>query len=580
MNRLLSKGYQPLLTLLFGVAAFMFWWLRYPSALAFQEQMQLFLFDGSYLASRLSEPGGVARYVAEFLTQFDNVVALGAAIIAVLYMLIQRLTWRLMRPAHEMWYALSFIPVVMIWLLMGDENVLLTTPVAFVLSLAAMLACPKNQRLRIAYLVVGLPVIYWIVGPLSVIVGLYVALMPEAGGKVKWWKRAALALLALVYSYVFVAVSAVLMPYPRLRLLLGMGYYRFVEALPYLMVAAAVVCLFLSLAGEWLKKGFLKSRQTLWGVLGCVVLAIVTAVLVPVYYDQQKYDLMEYDYLVRGNKWDAIIAKSQQNQTRLPMSVCATNLALAMKGQLGDRAFEFYQRGIGGLLPPFERNFVSLHLTGEAYFQLGLVNTAQRFAFEAMEAIPNYNKSGRAVKRLAETNLINGQYEVARKYLKMLKKTIFYRNWAKRTEALLGDETAISQHPVYGRMRKMRLDEDFLFSEYEIDKICGRLFVHNNQNNVAMQYLILSPLLQGEIDKFVSYIQIVQEKTRYNPRACQEAIAYTFMRNGQNPPQGLVNPMIVQQLQRFVQTYKNAGKGSPELQEFKNTVWYYLIGEE
>ena len=41
--------------------------------------------------------------------------------------------------------------------------------------------------------------------------------------------------------------------------------------------------------------------------------------------------------------------------------------------------------------------------------------------FEAMEAIPDYKKSGRAYMRLAETNLINGQYAVAAKYLRALQ---------------------------------------------------------------------------------------------------------------------------------------------------------------
>ena len=88
--------YAPwLLTLLLGVAAFLFWWLRYPFALSYQEQFQLFLFDGDYFWSRVSEPGGLARYVSEFLVQFYNNVMLGAAIIALLYMLMQRLLWRL-----------------------------------------------------------------------------------------------------------------------------------------------------------------------------------------------------------------------------------------------------------------------------------------------------------------------------------------------------------------------------------------------------------------------------------------------------------------------------------------------------
>ena len=67
MSRLLSKVWKPALSLLLALAVFLFWWKRYPHALAFQEQFQLFLFDTDYLLSRLGEPGGVARYLAEML---------------------------------------------------------------------------------------------------------------------------------------------------------------------------------------------------------------------------------------------------------------------------------------------------------------------------------------------------------------------------------------------------------------------------------------------------------------------------------------------------------------------------------
>ena len=259
----------------------------------------------------------------------------------------------------------------------------------------------------------------------------------------------------------------------------------------------------------------------------------------------------------------------------LPMSVSATNLALAMTNQLGERAFDFYQRGTQGLLPKFERNFATAQLTGEIYFHLGLINTAQRFAFEAMEAIPNYNKSARAVKRLAETNLINGQYAVARKYLKMLEKTVFYRPWAQRTMALLGDEKQINAHPLYGALRQMQLKDDILFSDRELDKICGQLFVHNPQNLMAAQYLLMIPILEGDISRFVSYAQFVQSKTQYNPRAVQEAIAFAFLQQRQQPPNGLVSPLILQQLNDFGRIY-SADKNSPELERYRNTVWYYL----
>ena len=296
-------------------------------------------------------------------------------------------------------------------------------------------------------------------------------------------------------------------------------------------------------------------------------------------FDAKKYELIEYDYLVRIQNWKGIIAKAEKQMPDLPMSVCATNLALGMTNQLGDRAFDFYQRSSEGLLPKFERNFATTQLTGEVYFWLGLVNTAQRLAFEAMEAIPNYNKSARVVKRLAETNLINGQYKVAEKYLRMLEKTIFYRPWAQRTIAMLGNEKAIDAHPLYGNLRQYRLQEDFLFSDRELDKICGQLFIHNQQNQMAAQYLLMMPLLDRNIPLFMQYVQVVQTRTPYNPRAVQEGIAFAFMQQRQQPPKGVVSPFVLQQMNEFGQTYAN-DKSAAGLNRFRNTVWYYLtVGE-
>ena len=226
-------------------------------------------------------------------------------------------------------------------------------------------------------------------------------------------------------------------------------------------------------------------------------------------------------------------------------------------------------------MPKIERNFATSQLTGEIYFNLGLVNTAQRFAFEAMEAIPNYNKSARVVKRLAETNLINGQYEVARKYLQMLEKTIFYRPWAQRTLNLLGDEKAIEAHPLYGKLRQYRLQEDFLFSDRELDKICGLLFVHNQQNQMAAQYLLMMPLLDRDMSRFMSYVKVVQNRIGYNPRHCQEGIAFAFMQQRQQPPKGVVSPFVLQQMNDFAQAY-SVDKSAAGLNRFRNTAWYYL----
>ena len=554
LSNSLSKYGPWLLTVAFGLAVFLFWTFRYPFALTYQEQLQLFLFDGDFFCDRMAEPGGFARYIAEFLVQFYNGAAIGAAIIALLYMLAQRLTWRLMRSKSEGSYPLSFLPVLMLWYAMGDESVMLTYTVALVIALGVMVALRKWIGWITAIILI--PVLYWLIGPMVLLVALL--MLP--------WT---LMVAALIYALALMLLSAHFLPFPMLRVMLGISYYRFPETLPYVLMAIPVVVALL----VWLsRKDYLK-----WvpAVPAIVVLLILGMFFIPRGFNAKKYELIEYDHLVRVQNWNAIIAKAEKQMPDLPMSVSATNLALGMTNQLGDRAFDFYQRGSEGLLPTFERNFATTQLTGEIYFWLGLVNTAQRFAFEAMEAIPNYNKSARVVKRLAETNLINGQYKVAEKYLKMLEKTVFYRPWAQRTMALLGNEKAINEHPLYGTLRQYRLQEDFLFSDRELDKICGQLFVHNQQNQMAAQYLVMLPLLDNDMPRFMQYVQVVQNKINYNPRHCQEGIAFAFMQQRQQPPRGVVSQLILQQMNEFAQAYSQ-DRNSPELNRFRNTVWYYL----
>ena len=514
MKRFLSRYWKTMvstnrlgLTILFGLVVFFFWRIRYPFALTYQEQFQLFLFDGDYFLGIVAEPGGLARYVAEFLVQFYNSPTLGALILAVLFMLVQRLTWRLMRcEAH---YPISFLPAVLLWYAMGDESVKLTYVVALLMAMGVswlMTICMNKVKretlVKAVSLLVVIPILYWLIGPMVVLVALCV--MP----------------LSVIWALAVMLLSAHFVPFPLSRVMTGVGYYRFPEVVPYILMVIPLFIWILSLVVRRLPQ----ARP--WVVWSEAVVCCAAVIGCPdLGYDAKKYELMEYDQLVRIKDWKGISAKAEKQTPDLPMSVSANNLALAMTNQLGERAFDFYQRGSEGLLPPFERNFSTIQLTGEVYFYLGLVNTAQRFAFEAMEGIPDYSKSGRMMKRLAETNLINGEYDVARKYLQMLNKTIFYRPWAQQALAMLGDERQINAHPVYGTLRQYRIEDDFLFSEDELDKICGQLFMHNHHNQMATQYLVMAPLLDGDAQRFINYVTYVQSNVNYNPRYVREAIA-------------------------------------------------------
>lgn len=527
-----EKGWNVVVGLastILGAVAYLFWFLGYPFAMGYQEQFQMFLFDNAYFLERVAVPGGIATYIAEFLTQFYNGPAIGAAVIAVVYVWLQNMVWMLskrnLREGDNRWlaYILSFVPTFMLWYQMGDESTLLAYPVSLVITLMTMLLMPRGKRGQAVYAAIVIPLTYWTVGPLALLLAAYSGIQMARNANTR---LSAVALIAvpLMYAVALILISALFVPYPLSRLFAGIYYYRLVEILSYMLIIIALVVLLLAT----LRLQINISKAKIVAPLAACAVVGLAAFMIPKAYDERKYDLVEYDWLVRQQRWNDIIAKSEQKQPDLPMSVCATNLALGMTGQLGDRCFDFFQNGDEGLMPPFERNFSTTLLAGDMYFLLGLVNTSQRYAFEAMESIPNYNKSARTIKRLAETNLINGQYAVARKYLKMLQKTIFYKKWADRRMEMIDNPKLIDKHNVYGYLRKVRLTEDFLFSDQEIDKICGQLLMHNKDNMMAMQYLLIYPLLNRNLPLFMEYHNYVQTLKKYNPRVCVEAVALAY----------------------------------------------------
>ena len=509
-NKTTITKYWPVLTsLLFLVATWAYWRFYCPAILVFKEQIQMFLFNGDYFMERIVFPAGLARYVAEFLVQFYNSVSLGALIVALLALLTQVLTWRVSRKENPdnsvAAYYLSFVPTLSLLYFLGNENVNLTFCVALVFALLAiwLYTLLYNTRTKGIAITLITPLLYWIAGPMALLFCGFVVVKELL---VRHWLLSVWTLSLVVVCF---AVSMFVVRAPAYRLFYGIGYTILITEFMNLQVIVPSLYLLVMLTAPYLK-GTKKIKPATMHVTSLVVLALLFVFIVPKGVEEVRHEVLTYDSLVRTGQWNAIIQKAEKNNPRSPLTVASLNLALAMTGQLNERAGQFYQNGPQGAFPLFNKNFMFSLMTSEVYFNVGLVNTAQRYAFEAMETIPDNNKSARIVKRLAETNIINGQYDVARKYLHLLEQTMFYSKWAKRTELLLGDEEAITQHPLYGYMRQVRLQDDFIFSEAEIDKIMGQLLMHNPDNAIARQYLLLMPLLEGNQQKYRAYMEFVQ----------------------------------------------------------------------
>ena len=466
------KHLHLLYTLLFGVAVLLFFGLAYPHHLHYQEQYQLFLFDSTYVWDIVKVPGGVADLLGRFCTQFFLFAWVGALIIALLLSAVQLLTHRLVTShfsplTSHLFYGLTFIPSFLLWLFLLDENALLGGVWAVLLTLLAIWVCvmaPSGWPRRILILI-AIPVLYWIT-------------------------------------------------------LGGSHYHRYPTVTPYLLYAAwlsAVILPFIVRAcHKWLSiSSGSKNRGVALFTLhsSLFTFLLVTVVMGSIVWKNANLKaekVMQYDFMACHQQWNRIIETINAEKPNNQIGVTVQNLALAMHGILLEHMFDYNQNGIAGLLPDVKEDATSPLPTAEAFYQLGMINVAQRTVFEAQEAILDFQKSGRCYKRLAETNLINGQYEVARKYLTALQKTFFYCDWANETLQLLGNEKAIANHSEYGRLRQWAYKDDFYFSDHVTPEMLESLYSRNPDNRMAYQYLLAYYMLTGDRKRFNQFMSAKQ----------------------------------------------------------------------
>lgn len=588
MKALIDKYWKLGLSLAFGLAVYWFWAYPYRSVLSFQEQYQLFLTTGDYFAERVAVPGGFASYIGEFLTQFYYLPSIGAIAIALLFFALQRLTWRVARSngAKDCWYLLSFIPPIVVWAYMGDENVMLAFVISMVATLLMMLNyhtvrhCDRKHRIIVINILFGLPTFYWLFGPAVILLLIHILWQEWKLRNKKETISYVIIGLAIAVAFGSINLSASFVQYPLERLYCGLEYYRY----PVYQVAIQYVVMLILTITPIVISYLPKTRKAL--AFNVVVLAITgIASFYAMGYQQLKYDIIDYDFLVRTEKWDKIIQKAEQRQPSTPKEVASVNLALSQTGQLADRLFDFFQNGGEGLFPTFSRDMSSSITTAEIFFRLGMINDAERYMFEAQEAIPNYRKSGRLTKRITECEIANGNFAVAATYLRRLQNTLFYKPWATKMLTLIKSPEAVAEHPLFKKLRANRYTKaDYLFSDKEMDQMVGLLFTCNNHNRMAYEYLMCYVLLERDIVKFMEYYPLGQY-VGYDriPRVFQQVIIGTWMQqhNDLRSMPYSVDAQTVNETVEFVRLYMSKGNREQlDAPPYCYNAWHYIMLSE
>ena len=603
-NKLL-KYVEYLSTGLFFAGIFIFFAFFYNHHLHFEEQTQLFLLTGDYFVSKMSFPGGFSGYLGGFLTQFYYLSLVGPLILTILIFTIQQLTKHILFTINQNWsfFPLSFLPALNAAMIMCDEFYPLSAIIGFIIALLSGLLYinVKTDKYRFISGLILIPLTYWLAGGSylmffsMILVFEFITFLrsrkEKHNRKTKDTNIIPSYNLNPWYFFVYLVFAAGIPLFVKQYLILQPIMLTYMTEFYYnlrIIVPVAIPVLFLLLPVLMVIIFLLPAAVKRYGVALFAqfgLLFVATWLGFRAWANFSAEEIMTYDYLVRNEQWNEVIKFAEKNPPLNNLSLAMLNLSLAKTGQLGDKMFNYDQHNVGGLFLPFVREYVAPLMGNEIFYHLGLINASQEYAFESMETIPSLNKSARIIKRLAETNLINGNYKVSEKYLNLLGKTMFYRKWAKETMKYLYNDDLINKHPDWGEKRKLMVKKDFFFKVQNIESTLNMMLKENPQNKIAFEYLMAFYMVNKDLRNFMNCIPMM-EKMNYKeiPISYQEAIMYIIGLNTKNPMTN-TPPYISENTKNRMKAYAGIYTTYPDAKErlnknFSGTYWYYLHFKE
>jgi hypothetical protein len=258
------------------------------------------------------------------------------------------------------------------------------------------------------------------------------------------------------------------------------------------------------------------------------------------------------------------------------------NIALCETGQLNDRLFQFRQSADGNTL------FLKWEMIGEVlkrggyfYYTIGMVNEAQRWAFENMVM---KGQTPEGLKMLIRTELINGNYKMASKYIGLLRNTFFYNKEAKAFEKLLFNDEAIESDRELGEKRDGKIETDFFSITDDPYVNIERVLAMDTLNKKAFEYKIAFRLLKKDYQHIADFLpQFESHGFNKIPMLVGEAVIANSSLNAKPIPylrRLSIDSQTEARWMQFLQTFQANGNNLKTAEralrkDFRNTCWYY-----
>lgn len=578
---------------LFSSMLFLFFGLFYSHHLWQREQLQLPELTPAHFFDSLSVHGGFSVFSGEFLTQFFHIRIIAALLVTSLLILLHLSVRKLI---ISVWHSRHLI--VISWIPSLIYAVLLTRQYYYVSGLAGLIiavACSVWHVLRttgdrvsnrIIKGVILLAVVYWLAGGafLSCALVLIISEIVRAheNGEPKPLKTSLVNCFAYIFAIVALPFLArtFLISDTILQAFLSEAYYAVRIFFPLPLALAFVSVPLVLLIYRFLPAAVNALTELRTGLALVFVLTALTAAGIVYFADFGEEREMAYENYVYSGRWDKVISVAEKHQPSSDVQRAALNLALGMTGRLSSDMFH-YRQDKDALFVPYVRRGMTPFIAGETHYHLGLYNFAQMFAMETIESTVDARLPSRAVRRVAETYLLNGQTDIAGKFYMLLSHTLFYRKEARHFLGLIGDTAKIKNDPYLSQKRSIMADNDFFYDQNRMDYALTSLVVSNPSNRMAYEYLMAHYMLNKDLDGLIRNIGLMNQ-IGYDsvPVPYQEAAAYILTRL-EDPPEALKSLVsgqaVVDNLRAYANAYNNMGSDTLRMErEFGSTYWFYL----
>ena len=474
------------------------------------EQSQLFLFSEAYIRNKLLLPGGFSMLVAEFLVQFFIRPYVGALVTAALLTGVGVCTAGIVKriaPVSGL-FILYVLPILALLFMHFDFNYRVQGTVCYLMMMALLCGYMRirNDLFRLVAGCVLVPVLFWLAGSITVLFAGMVCLFEGLRKTPKWY----ISLIGVAEVLLLGVGTVYFSLMGEYRWVFGPDLYYHYTLHPKEIIYYSWICLPLVFLIAFLvrNKNSLSGKKLFAGISCIAQLAMIAAVLwwgMPKYSDAKTLKLKKLDYFARTEQWDKTIEECKGKLTNF-LYMCHLNMALANKGELSDKMFNFDQRGPQGLLVQWNKSENISCMLSDIYFTMGATASSQEMAFEGyVSAMEDGNP--RMLKRLVQTNLIYGTYPVAEKYISILEKTYAYRDWAQSQRKYLYNDEVVESDPILGTRRRMLPDRNSLAM---IKGLAGdlALFLEKGPaNSAALQYLGAMYLLAKDLEGFKALVE-------------------------------------------------------------------------